>query len=148
MAEGELPTSQSQTRLMNAPPVVSTEAVSLVSTTTSPATAHSHSHALWRRLLPHFRHSAGSLVFSSGWARWPPPPLPAYNVCTEQLEPVAHSTVQYSTVCTARTSPSLSLIAWAACCLLEETPVKTRGRGGKGREMGGGGHAKKPGECD
>ena len=100
MAEGELPTSYSQTREMNAPPVVSTEAVSLVSTTASPATARSHSHALWGLLPPHFRQSAGSLVFSSGWARWPPPPPPAYSVCTEQLEPVAHSTVQYRVYCT------------------------------------------------
>ena len=60
---------------------------------------------------------------------------------------------QYSTVPCVLHAPrrhSNSLIAWTACCLLEETPVKIRGGGvgGMGKMGGGGGHAKKPGECD
>ena len=146
MAEGELPTSYSQTRVMNAPPAVST--VSLVSTTTIVQLPPTATATL----------SGGRFRLTSAT------PLEAWcflqggqdglrrrcrhtvSVCTEQLEPVAHSTVPC--VLHAPRRHSNSLIAWAACCLLEETPIKTRGgSGGRGRRWGGG-DANKPGECD
>ena len=145
MAEGELPTSYSQTRVMNAPPAVST--VSLVSTTTIvqlPPTATA--------TLSGGRFRLTSATPLEAWCFLQGGQDGLRRRCRHSqcvYRAIRACFTQYSTVCTARTSPSLKQPDSLGRVLPAggNTHQNTRGEWGEGEKMGGG-DANKPGECD